>query len=80
MKKFVIINDNMLGCVDERSPRDAQILASSVIRGASFVPLDGMYPISFNRSIRPATKADFTIFGVSPKGYEADPDCDFPTK
>jgi len=73
---FVVVDNNIFGCVSGKN-LDIQILASSIIRGASVTWRDGTIPIP-TKGIRPATRADFEIFRVSSKGYAEDPHFDFP--
>jgi len=71
-KTFVVINENILGCVDPRSPNQAQILSASVIRGADpYAHMQGTYPLS-STDVRPATVQDFDIFRVELEGYQND--------
>lgn len=70
---FVVINENILGCVDPRFPYQAQILSASVIRGADpYAHVQGTYPLS-STGVRPATVRDFDIFRVDLEGYQNDP-------
>lgn len=60
----------MLGYVRDTRPNQAGILASSVIRGATHRPLDGLYIISPSHDrTRLASKKDFDAFHVSFDGY-----------
>lgn len=80
MIKFIVINENILAYVrPNEAPFTAQILASSVIRGASCCRLGGSYPLHVGGKYqRPATRADFNEFRICTKGYENDPAYDFP--
>jgi len=71
---FVVVNENIFGCIDPRQPLQVQVLSSSVIRGASHGWADGPYPIRPNfPNVRPATRRDFVSFSVSIKGFDTDP-------
>ena len=66
MLRFVVINENVLGCFDPDCPNQICILASSV-------------PV-YGGNVRPATRDDFTSFRIMTTGYEKDPAYDFPTE
>lgn len=73
MKKLVVINDCMLGVIHPETPNSAEILASSVIRGAVCAS-QAIEPKSVNPSeYRLATAKDFDEFRVSGKGFTDNP-------
>lgn len=78
MVRFIVVDENMLCCVSDDRPHEADILASSVLRGCVHDPLSG--PIAMPRSnFRPAKRADFDDFRVLATGYENDSEhYDFP--
>ena len=41
--RFVVVDENMLGCIHPRSQLSVQVLSASIIRGASVTA--GMYPL-----------------------------------
>lgn len=70
---FVVVDNNVFGCINSVFyPNLIQVLASSVIRGATVSWIDGTVPIPV-KGMRPATRADFDTFRVSQKGYDSDP-------
>ena len=71
--------ENILGCINDRTPTAFGILAASVIKGAILTNLDGwsFLPIKPDGTVdhskyRPATLADFDTFRVSAEGYQKD--------
>lgn len=79
--KFVVRDNNVLGYVDSRRPDTLNVLAASVIKGASHIhPGDSLHmmPDTGNYKYRPATRKDFKDFRISTEGYEEDEHYDFP--
>lgn len=69
---FVVVDNNVFGCINPLFyPGYIQVLASSVIRGAIHHWIDGPMLIPAN-GMRPATRADFDSYRVSPAGYDSD--------
>lgn len=69
MTKFVVINENSLGCINDRQPDRVSIIASSVLRGAALFP-DGDISVPTS-GMRLAVREDFDAFRVSySKGYQ----------
>lgn len=68
-------NENILGVIQPGSTL-LQILAASILKGASVSPSVGLTYVDHD-NIRPATLTDFNEFRVSPDGYIADPEYDF---
>ena len=78
-KFFVVINDNILGCVSPERLWTADVLATSVIRGAVHGPLSGPYPMPVDgRDVRLATRQDFREFRVLEDQYDNSPHFEAP--
>lgn len=78
--RFVVVDENTLGYVNPACPHEIGVLRASVLRGAApGDPDPGTKPFPIDPSrVRPATRADFDSFRVSPTGYASDPTYDFP--
>lgn len=71
--RFVVVDENVFGCINPLQPNTIQILATSIIRGAIYTWMDGLCPVPMNdKRMRPAIRADFSTYRVSPSGYDAD--------
>lgn len=83
--QFVVIDENVLGVIHPQPTRPlplktVEVLAASILRGASCHPYGNIaYPLPPGR-VRAATRADFGTFRIHTAGYEADPRYDFPTQ
>ncbi len=74
--KIVVVNENLLGCVHPTHPDVLNVLASSVIRGASHAWQGVQYQIGTS-PCRPATIKDFNDFRVNVNSYLKFSDYDF---
>ena len=78
-KKFVVCDNCYLCIVVPERPLEAQILASSVIRGAN--RQYGTIPLEFHQDVKPATRKDFDDFRLHSETYMSSPDeYDFPAE
>lgn len=77
--RFVVVDENVFGYIDEKQPDTVGILATALTRGALFSWKDGTMPLPQNpANVRPATRADFDTYRISTAGYENNPHYDFP--
>jgi hypothetical protein len=69
MTRYVVMNENVLGCIRDETPNTLEVIHASVLRGADYGRFPAPLNISPSDNIRPATKADFDKFCVFSKGY-----------
>jgi uncharacterized ParB-like nuclease family protein len=64
--KYVVIDENILGCVRPIQPTVVQILATT--KGATCSWVDGTCSLP-SSNVRPAKRSDFDVFRVRTEGH-----------
>lgn len=66
--KLIVYKEHTLACVFPESPRMAQVIRPSVLRGSHYPSYSNFLPDP--KSVRLASEKDFDDFNVSFKGFD----------